>query len=357
MSNKYVILLKPNTNIPFFEEMKRLCLHEFQIMCVALQLDVEVLGVQSIGLGSYLSFQTQKDLTPMLHHFTRLSFYYTLFAVKDDWFKPCFIDSPQVFPDDLSNRLKYSGKTNEGFTRFVMNVAIYTLLHRRLQDNDHSQRVEALSVFPRLSILDPLSGKGTGLFEGIMFGHNVNGVDKDRSAVGECIIYFERYLKEGRYKHQVSRGRFSRDKENLGEMVAVSLGANKKEIKQKTGQQFRFHRGDTLDTHRFFKKESMDLLVSDLPYGIQHFSHKGSSKTRKLDKNEFLNACLASWSKVLKKDAVLALSWNTYTLSREDLITSLENQGFQVCNQEAYQHFAHRVSQAIKRDVVVAYRS
>ena len=84
MPNKYVILLKPNTNIPFFEEMKRLCLYELHIMCSALGMEYEVLGIQSIGQGSYLSFQTQRDITPVLPHFARLSFYYTLFAVQDD---------------------------------------------------------------------------------------------------------------------------------------------------------------------------------------------------------------------------------------------------------------------------------
>ena len=112
MPHQYVLLLKPNTNIPFFEEMKRLCLYEFQIMCDVLSLDIEVKGLQMIGQGCYLSFRSAQPIDPFFQWFTRLSFYYTLFSCVDSLWKPIDISSSQVFPDDLSNRLKYSGKTN-----------------------------------------------------------------------------------------------------------------------------------------------------------------------------------------------------------------------------------------------------
>lgn len=354
--HKYVLLLKPNTNIPFFEEMKRLCRYEFQIMCDTLSLDIEIESLQMIGQGCYLHFSSCQSIAPFLQWFVRLSFYYTLFERTDASWRPIDVASSQVFPDDLSNRLKYSGKTNEVFTRFMINVSICSYFKRLLANHSVAQKNEFLLSSPRLSILDPLSGKGTTLFEALMFGHHAYGVEQEKSFVGDCVQFFERYLKEGKYKHQLTKGRFTVNRQNLGDMIAISLGATKQQIKAKTGQQFRLHRGDTLQTDRFFKKDFIDLIVSDLPYGVQHFNKSSTGQFRKPSQSSFLQNALRCWLKVLRSDGLVALSWNTHTLPRKSLLEVLEQHGLKAFDEPHYENFAHRVSQAIRRDFIVAYR-
>ncbi|HET7721675.1 MAG TPA: hypothetical protein VFK43_17020 [Acidimicrobiales bacterium] len=52
----------------------------------------------------------------------------------------------------------------------------------------------------------------------------------------------------------------------------------------------------------------------------------------------------------------LAASWNTKVLPRTELVATLEAAGLVVLTGETYESFAHRVDQAVDRDVVVARR-
>ncbi len=185
---KYAIMLKPNSNIPFFEELTRMCQYEAKIMFDAIGIRGKEMEVVRIGKGYFLEFDSEEALNErQLVHIGRLSFFYTLFEMNEDWMKPVEFEDAAYFTEDLSVRLKYTGKTNETFTRMMMNVALYSTKH---WDRE------------RLDILDPVSGKGTTLFEGLVMGANVYGAEKSKTSVNEMQNYLLRYLKEGRYKHQ-----------------------------------------------------------------------------------------------------------------------------------------------------------
>lgn len=190
---KHAILLKPNNNIPFFEELKKMCIYEATIVFTAIGLSVEHMSVKGIGQGHYLFFETEQELSEFeLNHIEKLSFYYTYFEVRDGLLKPHEQIPMTYFGEDLSNRLKYNGKTNETFTRMILNLAVYS---------SKFYKENCLSVF------DPVCGRGTSLFEAMIRGHHGYGAEQDKRAVSELGQYFQRYLKEGRYKHQVIRGR------------------------------------------------------------------------------------------------------------------------------------------------------
>jgi len=106
---------------------------------------------------------------------------------------------------------------------------------------------------------------------------------------------------------------------------------------------------------RFFKNNSFNLIVGDLPYGVQHGNvsmQKKSSLTR--NPNELLSVCLNGWYNVLKPDGIIVLAWNNFVLSRDKFVDLLSENGFTVFNDGAYLDFGHRVDQSINRDIIVA---
>lgn len=337
---KHAILLKPNANIPYFEEMKKMCLHELRIVLNKLNVNHSNMQVEAIGLGYYLSFETQETLNDHVRdHLKNLSFYYIYFECIDHMLKPVSIEMNHYFKEDLSNRLKYSGKTNEAFTAMMINLALYA------SDFDANET---------LNIFDPVCGRGTTLFEALIRGHHAYGSEMNKKSVSEMGQYFQRYLKEGKYKHQVVRGRAIHNKKTIGETFEVSIGLSKEEVKKKTGKQVKVFRGDTTESNLYFKKQSMHAIVGDLPYGVQHMSKHEEGQTRNLE--ELLKASFKSWYQLLKKGGAIALSWNTYTNTREELKDYLEAYGYQVIDTEEYLQFHHRVSQAINRDIIVAIK-
>lgn len=337
---KHAILLKPNNNIPYFEEMKKMCIYETEIMFSKLGIEYKDMVVKSIGQAYYLCFETEVTLDDYYKDMEKLSFYYTYFEMKDDLFKPVDIQANHYFGEDLSNRLKYSGKTNEAFTRMVINLAVYSSKFYMLDE---------------LNVFDPVCGRGTTLFEAMIQGHHAYGAELNKKSVSEMGQYFQRYLKEGKYKHQVVRGRAMADKKVFGETFEAYIGQSKDEVKKKSGKTLKVMRGDTTESHKFFKKQSMHVIVGDLPYGVQHMSHNDESHSRSLD--DLLKSSFKSWYHLLKKGGAVALSWNTYTNTRQELKEMLEGCGYLVIDQEAYLDFEHRVSQAINRDVIVAIKN
>lgn len=336
---KYAVLLKPNSNIPFFEEMKRMCIYEAKIVFEKLGIKTERLEVVQMGKAYYLIFKTDNQLGKKdMKHIANLSFYYTIFEIESDTLlRPIEIAATNYLGDDISIRLKYTGKTNETFTRLLLNTAIFSTDFYDLE---------------RINVLDPVCGKGTTLFESLILGCNAYGVEENKKSVDDLGNYLLRYLKEGKYKHNSRKGKAIVNKENIGEILEVNIGKTKEELKQETGKKLKVLRGDTTDGHKVFKKNSMHIIVGDLPYGIQHMGKNKEKTFRNLD--ELLDVSFKSWYILLKKGGAIALSWNTYTNKREEIARILEENGFTVVNDECYLNFFHRVSQAINRDIVVA---
>ncbi len=336
---KYVVLLKPNSNIPYFEEMKRMCIYEAKIVFEKLGIKTERLEVVQMGKAYYLMFETdnkfEKESTK---HIANLSFYYTMFEIESDTLlRPIEIAATNYLGDDISVRLKYTGKTNETFTRLLLNTAIFSTDFYNLEC---------------INVLDPVCGKGTTLFESLVLGCNAYGVEENKKHVDELGNYLLRYLKEGKYKHNSHKGKAIVNNENIGEIIEVNIGKTKEELKLEAGKKLKVLRGDTTDAHKAFKKNSMHIIVGDLPYGIQHMGKNKEKTFRNLD--DLLDVSFKSWYMLLKKGGAIALSWNTYTNKREEIAKILVDNGFTVVNDERYLNFFHRVSQAINRDIIVA---
>ncbi len=336
---KYGFLLKPNANLPYFEEMQRMAEAELRMILQQLHVQVTDISTKHIGRGVFLMVEGEELHKGTYKHLTRLSFFYVVFEIKDQVFVPMDIPLPDYFPEDLSVRLKYNGKTNEAFTRLLMNAALYNSAYYNVD---------------KILMLDPVCGKGTGLFEGLIQGYEVYGADINKNHVEDMFSFFLRYLKEGRFKHEGKRSKAMVGSKQIGEMYEAKASNDKDAYKKMKQPNYKVFRGDTRVVNQVFKKNSMHMICGDLPYGVQHKGKADTDATRDLQK--WLAMSFKSWYDLLKKNGTIALAWNTYTNTREELAELLQEAGFEVLSQPDLLKFHHRVSQAINRDIIVGIK-
>ena len=338
----YAILLHPGHNRVYFEEAKRLSINELEIVGARLSTRLLQAEVQTIAGVSYVTFETAESLSAgdlaILGH---LSFLYALFERDGSSLLPVELPNFRYMDPDLSSMLKYTGKTNELFTRMLLNIALYS-----------SDRYE----HPRLCVLDPIAGKGTTLFEALSLGFDAAGIEIGDKVVAELSGFFKKYLEREKYKFRSDSGRISGPNRSFtAKKTVFHFSRNKEEQKNGLEKELALVAGNSVYTNAYFKKNSFELIVGDLPYGIQHgnvTNESQSSLTR--NPRELLAACLPAWRDVLVRGGILALSWNSFVLSREEMIRLLGKNGFSVLTGGSYDTLEHRVDQAIRRDAVVA---
>jgi tRNA G10 N-methylase Trm11 len=90
------------------------------------------------------------------------------------------------------------------------------------------------------------------------------------------------------------------------------------------------------------------LIVTDLPYGIQH-------QGQLID---LLTDGLPVWAQMLSPGGAMAMAWESTRFPRDEMIALVEvESGLTVLNDPPYDALAHRVDRVIKqRDVIVARR-
>lgn len=332
---KYKILVKPNYNIAFFEAYLELCKIELRVVLLPYEVTVDPISIDRSHKAVYIGFETKETLNhQVLKAVSLLSFFYELYQVGDRGdLKIMAIPFVPDFGDDLSVRLKYNGKTNETITRMMMNLALAV--------SDYA-RQEQVTVF------DPMCGRGTTLFEAMISGYDACGVDRDQKAISELGIYITRYIKEARFKHTNKHGKLIIERQTLGELFELTYAKDKDDYKAGRVRNLKVLRGDTTKLKGAFRKKTMELLVVDLPYNVQH-SPKGGNGL-----NDLLENGLKAWDDFMKPGAGLALAWNIYTDKREKFVEIVEAAGYEVISDFGCDALEHRVAQAITRDVIIA---
>lgn len=338
---KYAILYHPGHNRVYFQESRRYSAHELTIVGEGLYSAPETIQAENLGGIPYLTFQTDAPLTQAERiRIGGLSFFYALFEVVGDALRPVPIPNFYYADPGISSMLKYTGKTNELFTRLMINLALAAC---------------APGAAGRIALLDPLAGKGTTLFEGFARGYDVAGIEVSEKAVGEAAAFFKRYLATERFKHTSAQEKVSGPKGSFtARRHMLTIGRDKGELKS-APRTFEILAASSAHADKLFKKGRFHLLVADLPYGVQHGNVSGPVRTSRTRSPEaLLEECLPSWHTVLKKGGAIALSWNTFLLSREKMAEILARCGFYVLTGADYEGFEHRVDQSIRRDLIVA---
>jgi len=269
-----------------------------------------------------------------------LSSLYALFEVRGELLRPVPVTRLDRYDDDLLTILKYAGKTNEQFTKLLLNV---TLMTSAFASEAGSRR---------LRVLDPLCGRGTTLNQAIMYGFDACGADIDRRDVEAYAAFIQRWLKDKRLKHQASFGPVRRDRQVVARRLEVTFAATKEEYKAGDVQRLEVLNADTTRVGEFVRPGTADLVVTDLPYGVQHASEAGGKRAR--GPLDLLREAAPAWARTLRPGGALGISWNTYVAKREDAASVLAGAGLEVRDDGPYLNFRHRVDQAITRDIIVA---
>lgn len=298
--------------------------------------------VDGFGGPDCFVIAAREDELPLL---AGLSFVYAAYELRGTADEPLLrpVALPPAYLDEnVTSILKYAGKTNERFTRLLVNAAVFA--------GDFARA-------PRLSLLDPVAGKGTTLFEALSRGYDASGMEIGGRVVHEASVYLKKYLETAKYKHTLETDRVSGENRVFtAERYRFTLGRDKREIAE-SPHRVTMVAGDARYADRCFPKESFEGIVGDLPYGIEHgnvTNEKQTGITR--SPSELLDVCLPAWRRVLKPGGAMALAWNTFVLPRAAMREVVEKHGFRVLEDAPFDAFAHRVDQAIRRDILVARR-
>ena len=345
---KYALLANPGHNRVYFEESKKLAASELELALPCLSVSCSGTAPAIWGGVYYLTFFAEAALASSdFAILSRLSFVYAIFEVVEQGetigLIPCKMDDYAFVGSDIGTILKYTGKTNELFTRMMINCALFSA-------------GESSCMGKRL--LDPVAGKGTTLFEGLVYGMDVYCVEIGSRAVSDACRYLQKYLQTGKYKHSMKTERISGEgKSFTAERRRFELARNRDEAKRGMYRVFEMIAGNSCHANQFYRKGFFDIIVGDLPYGVQHgnVTNEGQSKLTR-SPAELLRTCLPAWREVLRRGGVVALAWNVNVLPRTAIEQLLEEAGFTVLRGGVYERFQHRVDQAILRDLLLAQK-
>ncbi len=229
-------------------------------------------------------------------------------------------------PVEMAETRRYKGKTNEIFTRVLLNVASFA--------GAFSEQYTE-----RLRILDPLAGGGTTLFLALANGYDAFGIELERQGVETTAVFVKQYLSNEHvpYKERDERGR------KAGRRYQFEIGP-----KGQTRTLVLAH-GEAREADLHLREvpggSHMHAIVADLPYGIQHFGEISA----------LLNQTLPVWERLLLPGGTIALAWNATRIEREAMIELVEHSThLHIRNDPPYTQFAHAVDRVIKkRDILV----
>jgi SAM-dependent methyltransferase len=349
--NRYAFLVLPSHNRVYADAAPALARAELAVLSAVLPdagIDEESVTEAVIGGVPYVTFAAGELSRRDVDLLANLSALYALFAVTgaagDELLRPLPLRRLDRYDDDLLTILKYPGKTNEQFTKLLLNVTLA------------SSAFAAEAGRQRLAVLDPLCGRGTTLNQALMYGFDAYGTDIDARDVEAYAVFIQRWLKDKRLKHQADFSPVRRDRKVVARRLTAEFAASKDEYKAGDVQRLEVVEADTTRVAEFFRKESADLVVTDLPYGIQHGSQAGGGRAGSLARSplDLLRTAAPAWARALRPGGALGMSWNTLVARREDAAAALAAAGLEVLDSAPYRAFRHRVDQAITRDILIA---
>lgn len=289
----------------------------------------------------YLEFTAVRLTAPATAFLANLSASYALFETDDDLLRPVELHRLDRYDDDLITIQKYPGKTNEQFTKLLLNV---TLMASAFGPEMAGRR---------LTVLDPLCGRGTTLNQALMYGYDAAGIDSDQRDFEAYSTFIRTWLKRKRVKHHVSfDGPVRRDGKVIGRRLQLTLAPSKDEHRAGARQRLDVVCADTTRAAEFFRPGSVDLVIADAPYGVQHGSRTPAGLTRR--PQDLLTAAMPVWTRLLRPGGAVGIAWNTLVAPRAEAAGILVASGLTPVEHGPYLAFRHRVDQAIVRDVLVA---
>jgi SAM-dependent methyltransferase len=333
----FALLVLPSANRVYTESAAGLTQAELRLFGDA-ALGGRITGVEVTAIGGvpYVTFDLADPGERDLAVLANLSSIYALFRREDELLRPVPLRPMDRYDDDLLTILKYQGKTNEQFTKLLLNVTLLsTAFAGELLDR-------------RFSVLDPLCGRGTTLNQALMYGYHAAGIDLDGKDFEAYSAFIQTWLKRKRIKHDADAGRVRRDRRIIARRLHVEIGPPRQ-----ARQHLDYVNVDTTRAGEFHRPDTFDVVVADAPYGVQHGSRTERAGLAR-SPLDLLTDAVPVWARLLRPGGALGISWNTHVARRADATAVLAHAGLEPLDDGPYLGFAHRVDQAINRDILVA---
>tara|TARA_B110001454_G_scaffold74905_1_gene72455 strand:- start:3303 stop:4265 length:963 start_codon:yes stop_codon:yes gene_type:complete len=281
--------------------------------------DVEYVKIAEMD---FLRLTAAEEQLPML---ARLSCVHGIFEQTGDegceQLLPLATSNNFDLDEDFIFGAKFKGKTNETLTQMLINVGLASIKYDDIS---------------KVKLLDPMCGRATTLLWAMRYGMSSKGIEQDSKALPEIRQNVKKWCKVHKQKHQFRDGFVGGKAGKQSKGKFLDFTANDATMRIITG--------DSIETSSILKGDKFDLLVTDIPYGVQHFT---TSKTR--NPLAVLEECAKGWSDVLKKGGVIVIAFNSNIPKRRDLIAAFSDCELQVLDFSAQ----HRMSESIVRDVVM----
>ncbi len=311
---KLLLLISPEARGAYFADVLTVAQAELA-MCTALE-------SEHIQLGGMDFLEIEWPEEANTHALARLSFVQGIFQNEDGALRVADCDPDWALPLEMIFGAKFKGKTNERLTQLLMNIGLAV-----------SGKVPEMCT-----LLDPMAGRGTTLLWAMAYGMRSYGLDLDPAATPDLQRNATKWAKLLRLKHKVETG-FAAKKNKKGQGAFFEMKA--------TSTSLRLTQGDAVNVGNIYRNAKFDLIVSDLPYGVQHMSGPSRSPLEKLTK------MASDYHRILAKDGVVVLAFNRNNPKRKALEDAFLGEGWTVQNSQ----FVHRMSESIMRDVLIATRN
>ena len=345
---RYALLILPSANRVYADASTALTVAELQAFGRSV-LGGRIAGACATTIGGvpYVTFAADRLDARDAALLANLSSVYALFRIEDERsdggqvLRPVELRPLDRFDDDLITIQKYQGKTNEQFTKLLLNVTLLaSAFAQEMLDR-------------KFAVLDPLCGRGTTLNQALMYGFDAAGIDLDAKDFDAYAAFIQTWLKRKRVKHHAEQGPLRLGGRLTGRRLRISLAAEKDDYKAGLTQRLDVVNADTARAAEFFKPETFDLVVTDAPYGVQHGS-RTAAKGLARSPVDLLAAAAPAWAGLLRSGGACGIAWNTLVARRDVAAGILADAGLDPVDSGPYLGFRHRVDQAIVRDILVA---
>jgi len=331
-AKRFALLTLDSSNRVYNRAAVDLLAAELLAVAGALHAELVDVNLQTLGGVDYVVFTAHRLDGHDRFIVSNLSSVRALFELHGDGLlAPLELEPLAYFTSDLVTIQRYPGKTNEQFTHLLSNLAVAA----------SSAAAERAAAQLPVRVLDPVAGRGTTLNRALTYGYNVAGIEISAADFDQYRTFLATYLKNNRIKHRISGEKVRKGPLAGSERLIVRIGG---------GQRLELVHGDTEQAAEMFPARSFDVVVGDLPYGVQHRASAGGGKAR--SPFDLLAASLTGWRTVMRGGAALGLAWNTKTLPRVEVERLLSEHGFDIVEQPA--SFEHVVDRSILRDLIVA---
>jgi SAM-dependent methyltransferase len=269
-----------------------------------------------------------------------------------DLLAPLAVEPLAVLPDDLLTTLKYGGKTNEQFTALMVNLALAA----------GRRGFRAALASEPVRLLDPLCGRGTTLNQALVYGLDAVGIETRDKETEAYVGFIRQWLRDNHVKHRSESLTLRRGpgRDRTARHVTVTIAAAPTDDRRVSrglprAQVLEIIADDTVNAGDHVKGSTVDLVVGDLPYGVQHTA---SSTEWGASRNPagLLRDALPVWRRLLRGGGSLCLAFNTNVIPRAEVDDALVTHGFDLVEAVTDGRFAHRVDRSIRRDVALAVK-